>query len=161
MHSHTIGMYTSNTHAYTYLSTYSTHPTYVCTLTSTYMHIMLVHASLPGAWPQVPTSGRMDKGKLPGPFQTLPQHCLQKKSSRRPEGPDKWEQVQLQWLAIAEAAKVGQLTNSISRPVLVACRAENSQGQCGGEWRHPARNEWGCFGVQSILITEHMSAGGV
>lgn len=40
----------------------------------TYMHTMLVQASLPGAWPKVTTSGRMGKGKLPGPSQTLPQH---------------------------------------------------------------------------------------
>lgn len=52
-----------------------------------------------------------------------------------------WQwQKQLNW---------GQLTNSVSRPVLVACGAENSQGQCGGwggvtlSWEEWVKSFWG------------------
>lgn len=106
MHSHTVGMYTSNTHAYTYLSTY--HASHICVYTHLYVYAH--HACVSQtAWSLSPDAHLRKTGqsKLPGPFQTLPQHHLQKKSSRRPEGPDKWKQVQLWRLAMTEEAKVG------------------------------------------------------
>lgn len=108
MHSYTTGMYTLNTHAYTYLSTYTSHPTHVHTHSPhTYTHAMLMQASLPGAWPQVTTWGRTDKGKLPGPSQILSTTPTCRKGLQGgPSGQINASTTQ-QWLAMAASAKVG------------------------------------------------------
>lgn len=106
----------------------------------TYMHTMLVQASLPGAWPKVTTSGRM--GKVTGSF---PNASTTPTCRKGPRG-DPSDQIyderkcrfggwQLEW-----ELQWALLTNSVSRPVFVVCGAEISQGQWGGDWCHPGRD---------------------
>lgn len=143
MHSHTVGMYTWNTHAYTYLSTY--HASHICVYTHLYVYAH--HACVSQtAWSLAPDAHLRKTGQSyqvhSKPFHNTtcrksPQGGLrdQINESKCSFGGWQWQR-RLKW---------GQLTNSVSRPALVACGAENNQGQRRGvapSWEERVKSFW-------------------